>query len=148
MILSKAKRMLAHASIAELQEIRRYTSERIAELTRRNKASAQEQAWAATGKKAKTGMFMLLSAPAGCTLWRSENRNPAHRKYAIFKGGEIYKVVHVQPRKKLLWVVDHAGDFWGFTPQSLAEFGNGATRLFPDELSANIAKVKLCGGGA
>lgn len=148
MILSRAKRMLAHASISDLQEIKRYVSERISELNKRKRAALHDQAWEAVGKKAKPGMFLLLpTAFRGYVpVWRSESKTKlANYEQIALSGGTVLEVHHIRPRKRVLWVKNVAGDLYAFKPAELAEIGPANIHVFPDELRAHIARAKLCG---
>jgi hypothetical protein len=156
MDITKAKRMLAHGSIEELQQIRSYATQRIAELTKREREAIKEQteasyaqAWDAIGKKAKKGMFVLVSSRIEVDIlkYRVGERysKPARR---LFESGEIFRVVGIRPRLKTLWVAENDEMQLGFKPEALFKIGISNLHLFPDELRANIAKVKLCGKSA
>lgn len=153
----KIKRDLSRCSIAELQELRRYATERIAVLTKRNRVASHEEAWESFGKKAKTGLYLLMTQGFSGRLfvWRKEggkvkvSRNGRRSMVAEYgkanlSAGTVLKISIVQPRKRILWLESDWGDIYGFKPADLAAVGPGNLHLYADELRANIARVRLC----
>lgn len=159
MDIHKIKRDLSRCTVSELQELRRYATERIAVLKKQNRVASHEQAWEAVGKHAKPGMYLLMvrGFSGRMSVWRKgisrvrvsrDGRKTtviASTDHVALSGGTVMKVDGVQPRKRVLWLESVTGDIYAFKPPELAEIGPVNIRLFPDELRANVAKVKLCG---
>ena len=147
---TKIKRMIAQCeSIENLNEIAKAAQAQTAELRKRAAeeiAHAKEQAWEDVRKSKPKQVAMTLKGGSASILV-GEGSGTTHPRQISMAAGEVLRVHAVQPRAKRLWLKNDSGNaVYLMTPDLLAKL---VVRVYPDELTANIALVqykKMNGG--